>query len=346
MAGEKHSGWTGTFRTVAVFCAVMLVFAQSAQQGLAVSSPAWGMFSLWEGVTRWSVPALFMAWGMEDLEGGKGAGSWKKVLWGLGVLVFWGVLYALAGYLLGGGTLSLAGLGEAVAAALGGQVASHLWILFPLLGLRLVLPVLSRFAAGASRGEVVYILALAFLLAGVLPIWTNFHPNHVLVALTGRLEIHLVLGWAGYYLAGWFFSHYTIGRLEELILYVLGVLGLGLTLWGDRLVGGSRALWYGYTAPGVACTAAAVCVLLRYVLTVSPERARQSKVGRLGEFVVGVYLFHQIWVLVFQRLGVGLNWLPDVVYVPLGALILFVLSIPPAWLLSKLPVVGPKLTEG
>lgn len=337
MAGEKNSGWTGTFRTAAVFCAVMLLLSQSAQQGLAVSSPAWGMFSLWEGVTRWSVPALFMAWGMEDLEGGKG--TWRPVLWGLGALVFWEVLYALARYLLGGGTLSLSGLGGALTAALRGESASHLWILFPLLGLRLVGPVLGRFAAGASRGEVMYILALAVLLAGVLPIWTNFHPNHVLVTLTGRLEIHLVLGWVGYYLAGWFFSHYTIGRLEELILYVLGVAGLVLTLWGDRLVGGSRALWYGYTAPGVACTAAAVCVLLRYVLSV-------NRGLHLGEFAVGVYLFHPIWVLVFQRLGVGLGWLPQVVYVPLGALILFLLSILPVWLLSRVPVAGAKLTRG
>lgn len=344
MAGAKNSGWTGTFRTVAIFCAIMLVLSQSAQQGLSVSSSAWGMFSLWEGVTRWSVPALFMAWGMEDLEG-KAAG-WKEILWGLGVLVFWGFLYALAGYLLGGGALSLGGLGAALAAALGGEVASHLWLLFPLLGLRLVLPVLGRFAAGASRGEVVYILALAFLVAGVLPIWTNFHPNHVLVFWVGRLDIHLVLGWVGYYLAGWFFRHYTIGRLEELILYILGILGLALTLFGDRLIGGSRALWYGYTAPGVACTAGAVCVLLRYVLSVSPEQARQSKVGRLGEFVVGVYLFHQIWVLILQRLGIGLDWLPAVVRVPLGALIVFLLSVPPVWLLSRLPVVGPRLTEG
>lgn len=337
MAGEKNSGWTGSFRTAAVFCAVMLLLSQSAQQGLAVSSPAWGMFSLWEGVTRWSVPALFMAWGMEDLEGGKG--TWRPVLWGLGALVFWEVLYALAGYLLGGGDLSLSGLGGALTAVLRGESASHLWILFPLLGLRLVGPVLGRFAAGASRGEVMYILALAVLLAGVLPIWTNFHPNQVLVTLTGRLDIHLVLGWVGYYLAGWFFSHYTIGRLEELILYVLGVAGLVLTLWGDRLVGGSRALWYGYTAPGVACTAAAVCVLLRYVLPV-------NRGLHLGEYAVGVYLFHPIWMLVFQRLGVGLGWLPQVVYVPLGALILFLLSIPPVWLLSRVPVAGPKLTRG
>ena len=344
MAGERNSGWVGTFRTAAVFCAIMLVLAQSAQQGLSVSDPTWGMFSLWEGVTRWSVPALFMIWGMEDLEGGKNAGSWKTILWGLGVLVFWGVFYALAGYLLGGGGLSLKGLLSALTAVFQGQVASHLWLLFPLLGLRLVLPVLGRFAAGAGRGELVYVLVLAFLLAGVLPLWTSFHPNHILVTLTGCLDIYLVLGWVGYYLAGWFFSHYTIGRLEEIILYVLGILGLALTLWGDRLVGGSRALWYGYTAPGVACTAAAVCVLLRYVLSVSQERARQSKVGRLGEFVVGVYLLHHLWVLIFQRLGVGLGWLPDVVYVPLGALLLFLLSAPLAWLLSKLPGVGDRLT--
>lgn len=69
-------------------------------------------------------------------------------------------------------------------------------------------------------------------------------------ALLERLQVHLVLGYAGYYVAGWYLRHYTIGRVPEFLLYLLGILGLVLTLGGDALLGGGRELWYSDTAPG------------------------------------------------------------------------------------------------
>lgn len=56
-----------------------------------------------------------------------------------------------------------------------------------------------------------YFLLLCFLFASLLPAWTAFHPEGVVGALLERLQVHLVLGYAGYYVAGWYLRHYTIG---------------------------------------------------------------------------------------------------------------------------------------
>ena len=60
-------------------------------------------------------------------------------------------------------------------------------------------------------------------------------------------------------------SHYTIGRVPEFILYLLGILGMVFTLMGNTLFGGGRELWYLYTSPNVVLTALALCALFRYV---------------------------------------------------------------------------------
>ena len=396
MAGERNSGWPGFFRVFAVFAALMLLLAQSGQELVPISSGDWQVLSIYEGLTHWSVPALFMVWGMYALEGGSksalGGTLLPLALPAFCMLVFWGALYAVVSHLLGGGALTLGGVWSAlVSAAQGntyfhlwilypligrwgwtrdwrmwaytnhrcklvspwpadtraaqGNTYFHLWILYPLIGLYLVHPLLQRFASSASRGEILYILGLAFLFASVLPLWAAFHPNQVLTALLERFQVHMVLGYMGYYLAGWYLRHFTIGRIPEFLIYILGILGMVLTLAGPSLIGGGRELWYSYTAPGVALTAAALCTLFRYVLGMSEERSRRRAVYSLGECVFGVYLFHQIWVLVFRWLGVSPLALGAVASVPVFALVYFLLSLPFAWLFSHVPGVGRWLAD-
>lgn len=343
--GDRNLGWPGFFRVFTVLCAIMLLLAQRGQE--LTGSETWQVLSVYEGLTSWSIPALFMLWGMFALEEGKphvSASLLGLALPAFCLLVFWGAVFAVVAHLLGGGALTLGGVWSALAAAAGGDTYYHLWVLYPLIGLYLVHPVIHRFTSAASRGEIRYFLALCFLFASLLPLWTAFHPDSIVAAQLERLRVHLVLGWVGCYVAGWYLRHYTIGRVPEYILYILGVLGMVLTLMGHRLIGGSRELWYLYTSPNVVLTAVAFCVLFRYVLGVSEERSRRRAMNDVGAYAFGVYLFHPLWYLVFRRFGVELLSFTPVLSVPLFALVFFLLSLPFAWLVFLIPGVGPRLT--
>ena len=344
---DRNLGWPGVFRIFAVLCAIMLLLAQSGLSGGAFGPGGRQILGVYQAVTVWSIPALFMLWGMFALEEGRGTVGnelMRLALPAFGALVAWGAVYALASHLLSGGALSWGGLWGALLSAARGNTYFHLWVLYPLIGLYLVHPVLHRFTASASRGEVLYLLALCFLFANLLPLWSAFRPDSVVAGQLERLGVHLVLGWTGCYVGGWYLRHYTIGRVSEFTLYILGVAGLALTLSGDVLFGGGTALWQGYTAPNVVLTAAAFCTLFRYVLGVSEERSRRRAASRLGACAFGVYLFHQLWVLLFRWLDVPMDTLSPVLGVPFFAVIFFVLSIPFAWLVSLLPGVGGRLT--
>ena len=325
----------------------MLLLAQSGQELTDAGSGTWQVLSVYEGLTSWTIPALFLLWGMFALEEGKphvSASLLGLALPAFCLLVFWGAGYAVVAHLLGGGALTPGGMWSALIAAIRGNTYHHLWVLYPLIGLYLVHPVIHRFTSAASRGEIRYFLALCFLFASLLPLWTAFHPDSVLAAQLERLRVHLVLGWVGCYVAGWYLRHYTIGRAAEFILYLLGVLGLALTLMGHTLIGGSRELWYQYTSPNVVLTAAAFCVLFRYVLGISEERSRRRAMNDIGAYAFGVYLIHQLWVLIFRRFGVGLLSFTPVLSVPVFALVFFLLSLPFAWLIFLIPGVGHRLT--
>lgn len=102
--GDRNLGWPGFFRAFTVLCAIMLLLAQEGQGGVAVGSGPWQILSVYEGLTSWTVPALFMLWGMFALEEGKprlassmvGPGPSRPSPAGI-----WGALYAAAAHLLG-----------------------------------------------------------------------------------------------------------------------------------------------------------------------------------------------------------------------------------------------------
>lgn len=347
--GDRNLGWPGFFRAFTVLCAIMLLLAHRYLDLTAPGSGARQALDIYEGLTLWTVPALFMLWGMFALEEGKpqaSAALTGLALPALGLLIFWGVVYAIVPPLLAGrgGNFTLAGLADLLLSAVKGDTYFHLWVLYPLIGLYLVHPVIHRFTTSASRGELRYFLGLCFLFASLLPLWSAFHPYGAVSIWREQLQVQMVLGWVGCYVGGWYLRHFEISRIAEYCLYILGVLGLALTLMGPGLIGGSQELWRRYLAPNVVLTAAAFCVLFRYVLGVSEERSRRRAVSQLGGCAFGVYLIHQLWVLVLQRLGVSLPALSPVLSVPLFALVLFLLSLPFAWLISLIPGVGAKLT--
>ena len=345
--GDRNLGWPGFFRAFTVLCAIMLLLAHRYLDLTAPGSGARQALDIYEGLTLWTVPALFMLWGMFALEEGKPQAS--AALTGLalpafGLLIFWGVVYAIVPPLLAGrgGNFTLAGLADLLLSAVKGDTYFHLWVLYPLIGLYLVHPVIHRFTTSASRGELRYFLGLCFLFASLLPLWSAFHPYGAVSIWREQLQVQMVLGWVGCYVGGWYLRHYTISRLAEYLLYILGILGLAVTVMSPA--GLDPALLRQYTAPNVTFAAAAFCALFRYVLGVSEERSRRRAVSQLGGCAFGVYLIHQLWVLVLQRLGVSLPALSPVLSVPLFALVLFLLSLPFAWLISLIPGVGAKLT--
>ena len=342
--GDRNVGWPGFFRAFTVLCAIILLLSRAGMEQLGQGNQ---VLQVYEGLTLWAIPALFMLWGMTALEEGK-TGT-LPALSGLALptfcaLIFWGAVYAVAAHLLLGGALSWGGIWGALVSAARGNTYAHLWVLYPLIGLYLVHPVLRRFTATASRGEVGYFLGLCFVFANLLPVWSAFFPGSFMGELLQRLQVHLVLGWVGCYVGGWYLRHYVISRVSEFAIYIVGILGLVLTLAGDRLLGGGEELWRAYTSPNVVLTAAAFCTLFRYVLGISEERSRRSAVNALGSYAFGIYLIHPLWLLIAQKLGISLWSVSPVVGVPFFALILFALSAPFAWLLGLIPGVGGALT--
>ncbi len=96
--------------------------------------------------------------------------------------------------------------------------------------------------------------------------------------------------------------------------------------------------------PNVAAMAVAVFVLFRYVLGISDERDRRRRMSGVARVSFGIYLVHDLFIMLLRALDITTLSFAPALSVPLLTAVVFLLSFAVAWLLSKIPFAGPYLT--
>lgn len=351
---EKINGrvaYADLLRVFATLAVIVLHLAANPVSSLSVTTQAWQIANLYDGLVRWCVPVFVMLSGMFMLDPKRPLPLSKLLFHNclriLTALFFWTWVYAF----VDNGVYSPAGLWSAALQTLQmGEYHFHLWFLYMILGLYLVTPILRAFCKGASRNDFHYFFLIAFLFASLLPTAFSLWPNatrffHIWY---DRLSIRLVLGYVGLYVAGYYLKEYTISRLAEAVIYVLGVLGAVATVWGTSLLSRQAGRFvqplYEYTSPNVVCFAVAIVVLFRYVLGVSEERSRRQRLSGVAKITFGIYLVHELFILLLRFFGVTPLSFSIVASIPVLTAVVFLCSFALAWLFSKIPVLGHFLT--
>ena len=349
--GGERLAYADLLRVCAAAAVVVSHLAGSRIGGVAVTGRDFQALNLYDGLTRWCVPVFVMLSGMFLLDPDRPLPLskllFRSALRVLVCLFAYGTLYA---WLDRGAPRSWAGVKSALGDVLRAHTHYHLWFLYMILGLYLVTPILRAFCRGAEAREFRWFFLTAFLFASALPTLFQLWPNASapLPAWIDRLEVRAVLGYVGYYVAGYFLKSRALSRPAQALIYALGCLGAVATVGGTALLsrraGELVTVLYSNYAPNVVCFSVAVAVLFRYVLGVSDEGSRRQRLAGAAEISFGVYLVHDLFLMLLTRLGVSVLSFPPALSVPLLAAAVFLCSLAAAWLLSRLPLLGRWLT--
>lgn len=343
---EGRLAYADLLRVLAALAAVIYFVAANWFDSTAAHSFERRVLLSYEALTVWCVPMFAMLSGAFLLDPKKSVRLrdifLRYLLRVVIVLVVWGVIYAL----LDCKEFSWAQIKLSLHNVLWANSKYHLWFLFVMLGLYLVTPILRAFVRGASRGDLHWFFLLVFLFASLLPAAEAVFLGKTLSLLSiwaGKLDIHMVLGYVGYYVAGYYLKNYTLNRFAEFMIYILGILGIAGTVWGIRQ-GTSLSVLLDHLAPHVVFMAVAIFVLFRYVLGVSDERSRRRRLGGVSKITLGIYLIHPLFLMVLSRLDITTLSFTPILSVPVLAGAVFFCSFLAAWLLSKIPLIGRWIT--
>ena len=339
-------------RTAATLAVIVLHISAAQIENVPVTSSAFEVLTVYNALSHWCVPVFVMLSGMFLLDPKHGMSPGKlffhHILRILAALVVWAAVYAVAGSLFSGGGIHWGAVCPALYHALLGGTHYHLWFLYMIIGLYLVTPVLRAFVRGASQADFRWFFLLVLIFAWVLPTLLRLRPSQTISRYVGYLDIHVVMGYVGYYVLGYYLKAFTLSRPAEFAVYLLGLAGAAVTVGGSlvraRLLGQFSYTFYNYDSPNIAFFSIAVFVLFRYVLGVSDERSRRQRISGVARISFGIYLVHDLFIMLLRHFGLTALSFNPILAVPVLSCAVFLCSFAAAWLLSKLPFVGRYLT--
>lgn len=347
MPAENHAAaavplpWADGLRALAIMAVIVLHASAPVVGRYAELSPsAWWAGHFWDSLVRASVPLFFMLSGALLLGRTEPLAVFfhKRLAKLVPPLLAWSAIYLAWDSLF---TADSRPWWEYLLAPLHGAVHYHLWFLYEILRLYLVVPILRVFVAHARPRELDYFLALWCLVALVYPVfrhWTGFR--------TSLLGLDAFAGYAGYLLLGYRLTQLepTRARLWFAILLFGGgyIATLWLTWFASAGAGKFEGMYYEYLRPNVAAMAVGAFWLLRIFGTrIARAQGRQGFGTRCAQASFGIYLVHVLFLEVLSTGLLGLQFtalsLHPAVGIPLTATVVLLLSLGLVSVLQRIP---------
>ena len=234
----------------------------------------------------WAVPVFFMITGALLLDSEKMITSydcvWKygrRIL--LALLVF-GIPFAAIKYVVENGRVSIMLLPLSLKAVLENQSFDHLWYLYSLIGIYLILPLLRCFVEKASESERKLVFIALVVLDFIVPLVNN------LTGLNISFEIPLqypVL----YVLLGWHLSNIDTQKYRK--AGVVAIILIVAVIWMLNYTVANANNWTGYSSPVILVLAVSMFVVAQFF---SLEDAK--KLWKVDRLCFAVYLIHPVFI--------------------------------------------------
>ncbi len=180
----------------------------------------------------------------------------------------------------------------------------HLWYLYMIAGLYLLTPIFRSFVKNAEKGEVLFFIAVSATFNFVFVL--NRYVFHFIFfhEIGEKMAISTLIGYAGYYVAGWYLSHIDLkGKIvagiytAAVLSYVIAILGTGYISAKQNTL--NIVLYTNYSLT-IFCMSTAIFLFFK-----RSDRINKSifKIERLKLYKVMfiVYLIHPFFIERFRR---------------------------------------------
>lgn len=338
-----HIHWIDLIRVVAVFQVVLVHLSYVIFFKEPPRSSNWLAANFYDSFSRMGVPLFFMVSGYLLL--GKSepiAQFFRKRFFKVGIpTLFWSAAYLLwSEPAYTNGSMNPVGVTLSMFKAMyTGNVEIHLWFLYILIGIYLVVPVLRVYISAASRRDLSYFLGMWFLATSLIELVQR------VIGIQTTLAIPVVGGYVGYFVLGYFLAEVELGSRGRVMAIIGCILAVAVTYFGTNALSGQAGpindYFYSYFSPAVVLASVCGFMLLKEL---------GQHLGSAGRFVrmvsataFGVYLIH-IFVIEMFRMGIFgfrlYSWMaPSVYMIPVTALVVFIFSFTIIFIMRKVPLI-------
>lgn len=334
--GTKHTKnyipYADIARILAAFSVVLLHTAGARLLVVPIGSAEFLWATFFDCVTRWSVPLFVMLSGMLFLNKKKKINIptlyKKNILRMVTAFIFWSYIFNLYTAYANSGDVKQSLL---VALKNMPQGAMHLWFMFVIVGLYIILPFVKRMTENMTKGEAEYFIILSMLLTFLPKTLSSFEVFAPFLDYITKFEINFAAGYVGLFVAGWYVDTFDHSRTFRVFTYLFGFVGFlymfVTTVYYSVTRGAIADEFMSFKSVSAFLMAFCVMMLLKDLFgKKSFKRKTTSTLAFYSKYTFGIYLVHEM----FLNISAAKGWfvLPDMPYIgiPIEALIIFILS--------------------
>lgn len=326
--------WLDAARVLSILAVVFLHVAGSVVVLSDFGSPGWWAGNFYDAMTRWCVPVLVMVSGALLLDTGKKEdilGFYRKRASRILLpIAFWSAVYIGWNHRAAIADIKMM---DVVASLARGWPHYHLWFLFMIACLYLVVPFMRVLVVGARRGDLWWLVALAFLFAGINEAYRVFQGGQA------GLFTNWFLSYLPYFLCGHLIR--TSPWQPPVRWLVAGLAAaVAVTAVGCFLLGRAKGLdkgmyFYGYLSISVIPMSMGVMLLLKRL---AGSSAAEGWLKRIAPLTLGAYLVHPMFLEAIREFLFKPESRLPLVSIPLLSILVFGASLAVAFIFMKLPV--------
>ena len=289
-------------RVLSTFAVIILHVAAQNFRKVELGSFEWDVFNFTDSAVRWCVPIFVMISGALFLDNNKPLTLKKlyskNILRIVTAFLFWSAVYATCNVIINGKYLR-----DGILLFVKGNY--HLWFLFMIAGLYVIVPLLRKITASKSATQ--YFIIVGFVFSFLIPRTINLlqilkipHTTDLLKSISAAFDnmyFNFTAGFVLYFVLGFYLSHYHIKKPLRIVAYVIGVVAYLFTAfftdWISLRDNKANADFYENCTVNVLLTAVPVFIFAKYVLSKIKLKGLASKlVSFFSKYSFGVYLVH------------------------------------------------------
>lgn len=318
-----------------ILSALAVIFIHVSAQNWSifkVETLAWDICNIYDSFVRWAVPVFVMISGslllskeytLKDL-------YFRKILQIVIAFLFWSILYVL---------LFHEGLSKKQMAHNIITGNYHMWFLFMICGLYMLVPFLKMISSSKKLTEYYIILSIVFTYT--IPLISNILLDFNFVYLSDAIsydisKLSLLFGYTSYFLLGYYLKEHDISKNRRKIIYALGIFGFIFTVLMTRITslryGIANISYYNELYLNVFLQALAVFVFAKYNFKTN------KFINNIAKSCFGIYLVHMIFLNKLEEFGLNTGSFNALISIPAISILVFILSLIVSWILNKIPI--------
>lgn len=333
-------------RTIATVAVVMIHVVARGWYENDLITFEWQFYNLFYGILRWAVPVFVMISGALFLGGEEKS---LRKLYGKNIVkiviafCFWSAMYVAiyfeeCGY----------GFGTALSIFLKGHY--HMWFLFMIAGLYMLVPILRKVTESEDLTKYTVVLLMIFSI--LIPFLLNSFSvkfdgiGSVIDDVLERVDYLTSLGYVFYFLMGYYLDKRETSEKVTKFIYILGIIGFFLTIfltnWISRLYQMPDERFGDYLSLNVMLESIFVFVFVKInYKRFNLGEKKKMFVQKLSKYSFGTYLVHALVLDLVSRIAEATIIMENpFLHIPIVTIVVVTISYMISAILNKIPIVN------